>query len=317
MLRLVRRSDAAPEGVIAPAACANRGGDEFERWQSIVTNGESKTRSEFASRGAGAAVHAACSVECGVGIYDELFSADEVLEMRTLATAWPVHSAVPTFNSKPWQRRTKHVEALAVERVRQRIEEQFALLPDALRLYTSRFDRGLRGLEPCAMHSDFDTETHYVYTAIVYLSDYGRDFSGGETVFVRGVDGVLAGNAAAAAGVAAPLPPAHARRARFVDAASGGDVRPMVSGVVVQPAAGRVALFSAGSESLHCKMPSTTATKTGSTQRAVLQLWFHCADPSRASESHPGSVAGMKRMWAERAAAAKERVAELRGHSEL
>lgn len=40
------------------------------------------------------------------------------------------------------------------------------------------------GYDTCVVHSDFIASDRYVFTALLYLSDYGLDFTGGETTFV-------------------------------------------------------------------------------------------------------------------------------------
>eukprot|EP00300_Choanocystis_sp_HF-7_P011961 c17690_g1_i1.p2 GENE.c17690_g1_i1~~c17690_g1_i1.p2 ORF type:complete len:121 (+),score=27.83 c17690_g1_i1:558-920(+) len=80
----------------------------------------------------------------------------------------------------------------------------------------------------------------YLYTAIVYLSTYGVDFTGGELAIVDGIIQVAE------------------------------DKQELADGVVIEPIPGRLVLFSAGAENMH------TPLKVKSGSRAVLQMWFTC-----------------------------------------
>ena len=100
--------------------------------------------------------------------------------------------------------------------------------------------------------------TEYVYSSIVYLSDWGDEFTGGETVFLRSMEDPEGAQAAA-------------------EDKESSMLFPMRRADIVQPKVGRVALFTGGEENMHCKMPSA-AKDGGESPRLVVQLWVQCAD---------------------------------------
>lgn len=78
-------------------------------------------------------------------------------------------------------------------------------------------------------HVDKENTRHYDYSGLLYLADYGEDFTGG--LF------------------------------SFIDNSTE---------TVVEPARGRLIMFTAGSENLHVVRKVETGT------RYVLSLWFSC-----------------------------------------
>jgi hypothetical protein len=141
--------------------------------------------------------------------------------------------------------------------------------PATLEVSTARLDLGLRASGTCEMHSDFHSSKSYVFTAIVYLSNWGDSFTGGETVFAHEIGG---GETAMASAVRADIDDSQATAAI-----------PMTGGYIVQPKIGRVVVFTGGTENLHCKMPSTTVKRQATSQgnhsspRTVVQLWIRCS----------------------------------------
>ena len=125
--------------------------------------------------------------------------------------------------------------------------------------------------------------TEYVYSSIVYLSDWGDEFSGGETVFLRSMDG-----------------PEGAQAAAKDDNKESSVLFPMRQADIVQPKVGRVALFTGGEENMHCKMPSA-AKGGGEPPRLVVQMWVQCVDPEAGGGATP------KERRAQAAAKAMER----------
>jgi hypothetical protein len=155
------------------------------------------------------------------------------------------------------------------------LERELALSPRALQVFTPMLDLGLQDSDgKWGMHSDFHSMPHYVFTALVYLSDYGADFTGGETVFLHGLN------------LGEPLVIAR-------DATGRGDIGrrayPLRTGVVVQPRRGRVVIFTGGAENLHSKVPSVRVGGASAADlaapggavapRRVFQFWVNCKSP--------------------------------------
>lgn len=90
------------------------------------------------------------------------------------------------------------------------------------------------------VHTDMNNTNHYQYSGLLYLNTYGEDFTGGRLVFVDADDEIT---------------PTH----------------------IVEPRAGRVALFSSGQENPHYVERLTSG------QRFVLAFWFTCM-PSKQFE---------------------------------
>lgn len=85
-------------------------------------------------------------------------------------------------------------------------------------------------LLPCRHpHVDKDNTHHYDYSGLLYLSDYGVEFTGGLFVFID-----------------------------------------KKSELVVEPARGRLMMFTAGKENLH------QVRKVESGARYVMSMWFSC-----------------------------------------
>ena len=90
------------------------------------------------------------------------------------------------------------------------------------------------------VHTDMNNTAHYQYSGLMYLSTYEEDFTGGRLVFVDEDDEIT---------------PTH----------------------IVEPRAGRIAIFSSGQENPHY------VERLESGQRFVLAFWFTCL-PSRQFE---------------------------------
>ena len=83
------------------------------------------------------------------------------------------------------------------------------------------------------VHADMNSTSHYHYSGLLYMSTFDQDFTGG--------------------------------RLHFVNRANHS-----VSDVIVEPMAGRVAIFTSGAENPHY------VERVVSGQRFVLAFWFTC-----------------------------------------
>jgi len=98
-----------------------------------------------------------------------------------------------------------------------------------------------------SLHGDLNTDEMFLYTCILYLSDYGVDVHGGETgiadevVWPSDEHAVIAGRTLRVTG-----------------------------GLRVEPSLGRLLVFSAGVENMHEMLPATHGT------RVAVQMWFAC-----------------------------------------
>lgn len=98
-----------------------------------------------------------------------------------------------------------------------------------------------------SLHGDLNTDEMFLYTCILYLSDYGVDVHGGETgiadevVWPSDEHAVIAGRTSRVTG-----------------------------GLRVEPSLGRLLVFSAGVENMHEMLPVTHGT------RVAVQMWFAC-----------------------------------------
>ena len=294
-LRLVRR-DAAAGGVWHTQECINDQAS-FLRQRMFVTNGMFDRT--FAPRGQGAAEkNTRCHRGCGFGVFDDTIPSATMSDVMAVvrANAAAMKQKPPSTVSRKEAYAPSGPEqtlvALLSEPVIALLAEKAGIVPAELELTNARVDLGLRASGHCEMHSDFHSSKTYVYTAIVYLSDWGDMFTGGETVFAHQIGGI---DAAAAEGAAvAASDPGR-------EAAAAAAVVPVTGGYIVQPKIGRVTMFTGGTENLHCKMPSTkvdppaaaaaAANSVASdveqeqgevheghaSPRLVVQLWVQCA----------------------------------------
>ena len=281
--------------------CANEPGLPFVRRQLFVSNGS--TGKEFNSRGKTSAIRASQCVadNCGFGIFDSVFEVEDVANLKALGSPLPEVlspgallallaldgdetrlNAEGGWHLSERQRaysdlkvRERHIKALAAQPIHNLLAAKLGLDPKELILHSLRYDLGLRADSQCEMHSDFVSLSSYVFTAILYLNDYGEDFTGGETIFAHDVDG--AGLDAESASVESQEE--QKRGLAGLEASPERRLFPLTKGAVVQPKTGRVVLFSGGQENLHCKM----ASRPKKAARTVVQLWFSCADPDKQS----------------------------------
>ena len=259
-VRLLRRRNRAP-GVWVPRPCVNEAAG-YRRERLWVTNGYFNSR--FVSRGGAGPPNARCAERCGHGVYDDRLPApvlSRVLQiLRPLIEAHDADSrAAKTVTvADAYNPTTADARAVALlsEPVIAMLAESLGLPDEQLELYNARVDLGVRSKSGCELHSDFHSSSKYVFTAIIYLSDWGSEFTGGETVFVHSMR--------APGGESPPV-------------AAEKMLLPMRAGEIVQPKLGRVVLFTGGAENLHCKMPSA-AKDGGESPRLVVQLWVQCAD---------------------------------------
>jgi len=103
------------------------------------------------------------------------------------------------------------------------------------------------------LHSDYLSREMYLYSAIVYIDQFGMHFGGGEL--------------------------------SIADAFESGDEAVLSEGLIVEPRLGRLVLFSAGAENMHSPMPVTRLSAEKEPRRRVLQLWFTCKDAREKCES--------------------------------
>lgn len=103
---------------------------------------------------------------------------------------------------------------------------------------------------------------HYDYSGLIYLNNHGTDFTGGKLYFFDSADGADAVDEAAEAAAAA------------VDAAEGRERQAGEVAHLVEPRAGRLLVFSSGTENPH----QVTGVVSG--VRYLIAMWFTC-DPSR------------------------------------
>lgn len=94
------------------------------------------------------------------------------------------------------------------------------------------------------VHADMNNTEHYHYSGLLYMSNYGEDFTGGRLRFIRDEDSCSEAEAGANL-----LPPDD-------------------SDLIVEPRKGRMAIFSSGAENPH------HVEKVVSGQRFVLSFWF-------------------------------------------
>ena len=150
-------------------------------------------------------------------------------------------------------------------------------------------------------HADKLNTAHYDYSGLLYLSEAGKDFGGGDFAFLRAkpaADGSGGGGGADPAGeearVAALLgdgPPPGAE--------DEGAAWPWEAEHIVEPAPGRFVAFSAGAENVH-----RVARVTGG-ERFVLSMWFSCDERRKFRNFLDGKVhRAFERAGAEAPAAA-------------
>ena len=286
---LTRQTDTAPNS-FHTQRCV----EEEEGWlkaRLYVTNGAHWT--PWATRypnppntgGASSTLHkkchnlrCACGRSCGFGIFDDVFTPEQLFDIMGVVQS----PASFDDDGQMLSRQKSILYAKLTPPVAARMVAHFDIRnPTHLERDNARFDRDIRHESKCEMHGDFMSVGSYVYTAIVYLSDWNTTFSGGETVFAHHVDGAPPFNPYAWHGgaqqeeeksQASPL-----QWPRVTDD-TGQRLAPIVLGEIVQPKVGRVVLFSGGPENLHCKMPSlaTGRNATLGGRRTVVQLWFRC-----------------------------------------
>eukprot|EP01031_Cornospumella_fuschlensis_P036133 gene36133-43820_t len=102
-------------------------------------------------------------------------------------------------------------------------------------------------------HVDRNNTAHYQYSGLLYLSTFNEDFEGGRLLFYP--------QSTIADGQYQPVLPATGERAE--------------AELVVEPKAGRVAMFSSGPENTHNLEKVTKGT------RYVLSFWFTCDDAKK------------------------------------
>lgn len=270
------RADAVAPGVWQRQECVDTAAS-YLRARMFATNGMFKN--QFRTRGpTSPEPQTRCSRDCGFGVFDDALPAAVARDVRGIVGA---HAAkilaqkTRTVNMNEASTPDKPdsiIAALLSEPVFALLAEKAKIDPGLLTLTSARLDFGIKSTGSCQLHSDFHSLKTYVFTAIVYLSDWGDTFSGGETVFAHEFGG---GDE-------------NMRRAVREEVVGGGanDTIAIAAtgGLIVQPKFGRVALFTGGAENMHCKMPSQTvssrevanpeAPKQGS--RLVMQLWIKC-----------------------------------------
>ncbi|EGZ20376.1 hypothetical protein PHYSODRAFT_350543 [Phytophthora sojae] len=163
-----------------------------------------------------------------------------VRDSEGLVNIYQPESKVPDENKPGVKRFTKKQFDLyrgVVEKIRLAVMKEFDL--DVLYFSAPTFITRLIGNEswtPAELHDEYwhphvdkENTRHYDYSGLLYLADYGEDFTGG--LF------------------------------SFIDNSTE---------TVVEPARGRLIMFTAGSENLHVVRKVETGT------RYVLSLWFSC-----------------------------------------
>jgi len=194
--------------------------EDFERVRPFITN--SYRAAKFQNR--------TCfgkPFRCGRVVLDDVFSEMEIKQAGEIKNTQDLQ-AHKDFRDK----------------VRAQLEKYFPGV-GPLKNVGGQVDVNIGHNVPCQLHTDYlSRPPHYFLTAIVYLSEQGKDCDPCETVFVDQV---------------------FATHNRFR------------KGAIVRPRPGRVALFSGGVENMHCKMPSEG-------HRHVIQLWFRCDDPDTVKE---------------------------------
>lgn len=120
------------------------------------------------------------------------------------------------------------------------IEELFFTAPTFITRLDGRSEWKPAGIhdEYWHPHTDMNNTLHYQYSGLLYMSDYGKDFTAGRLIFLSSDDEVTEEE-------------------------------------IVEPASGRVAIFTSGQENVHYVERLTSG------QRFVLAFWFTC-DPAKA-----------------------------------
>ena len=264
------RVDALAAGIWQPRACVNAA-ESYFRKRMFITNGQHQK--SFVARGPNSQeAQARCVRDCGFGVFDtslpEVVTRDVMAILGASAAAIRAQKPRTVSSVEAYSPDTLDatIVALLSQPVVALLAEKTHIDPAALEVSTARLDLGLRANGICEMHSDFHSSTSFVFTAIIYLSDWGESFTGGETVFAHEIGG---GEKKMGAAV------------RADDSATVAIA--MTGGYVVQPKIGRVVIFTGGSENLHCKMPSKATKSSGadpkdtSSPRTVMQLWIRCS----------------------------------------
>lgn len=136
--------------------------------------------------------------------------------------------------------------AAIISRLKSVVEKTFGLeeLYFTAPTFITRLN-GMTGWEPEGIHdeywhphADMNNTAHYQYSGLLYMSDYNKDFTKGRLMFLSSTD-------------------------------------EMTEEEVVEPARGRVAIFTSGQENVHYVERLTSG------QRFVLAFWFTC-DPAKA-----------------------------------
>ena len=283
---LVRASEPA-SNKWHPLACVNSEAAYFAQ-RLWITNGGHATG--FAARGREAAGDGACTPSrgdvdvvctarcaraCGFGTFDNVIvgpvlsqaMADVQLILRSAEEEGPHYKNVRQAEARRPSTPAARVVAALAPPVVAALAAQLGLRAQDLELADGRIDFGARAMWGCELHSDFHSSqrspTAYVFSALVYLSDWGVSFTGGETVFVHSM--AMAGEEAS----------------EEEESLGAQSLLPMTAGQIVQPRFGRVVLFTGGEENLHCRMPN--AGRAGATRleetapRVSVNLWFQCS----------------------------------------
>ena len=272
-LTLVRK-DAVAAGIWQPQTCVNAAQGYFRK-RMFVTNGQHQK--SFIARGPSSVeAQARCVRDCGFGVFDtslpEVVTRDVMALLGANSAALRARAPGTVSSAEVYSPKTLDgtIAALLSLPVVALLAEKTNIDPAALEVSVARLDMGLRASSMCEMHSDFHSSTSFVFTAIIYLSDWGDRFTGGETVFAHEI-----GGGEKKMGVAV----------RTDDSATVAIA--MTGGYIVQPKIGRVVMFTGGSENLHCKMPSKAVKLSGAAQeetsspRTVMQLWIRCSTDAK------------------------------------
>ena len=127
-------------------------------------------------------------------------------------------------------------------------------------------------------HADKLNTAHYDWSGLLYLSEAGLDFDGGDFAFLDDAaaaaapaagEGAGAGAGAGAAEAEAEAE-AEARVRSQLETAPGAREWPWAAAHVVEPAPGRFVAFSAGQENVH------HVARVLRGERFVLSMWFTC-----------------------------------------
>ena len=241
--------------------------DSYRKHRLVNATGNVSRRKAFLKR---EGLH--CYGTCVRGVVDGFMTRAEAVELRS--AIGPAHEPGQTHAAiASWRWEVPEdvpIFVKAVARAQAVLEERFGVRN--LRFYRSNAITWLGAShEPWpnvpgpwytrSLHGDLNTDEMFMYTCILYLSDYDVDVHGGETgiaddvVWPMGKEGELVG------------------RSAYV-----------TSGLRVEPALGRLLVFSAGVENMH-EMLMVTHGK-----RVAVQMWFAC-EGQRPGWAHEQRVA--------------------------